>query len=144
MADEKRKPRQKRRKPEGAAEKRQTCRGEKPIRLIRPEEAAGTSGSRCSGGPKRQNPPMALPCPAALPLSFWPTIWAAKNRQGQRREECPRRYCQHTGHFNNTLEHHGHAGHVIGWSSAGRVGFKGSRKAQLMRHNIAQDAARRR
>jgi small subunit ribosomal protein S11 len=46
--------------------------------------------------------------------------------------------------FNNTLVSITDAqGHVIGWSSAGRVGFKGSRKSTAYAaQQVAQDAAR--
>ena len=46
--------------------------------------------------------------------------------------------------FNNTIVSITDAqGHVIGWSSAGRVGFKGSRKSTAYAaQQVAQDAAR--
>jgi small subunit ribosomal protein S11 len=46
--------------------------------------------------------------------------------------------------FNNTLVSiTDMQGHVIGWSSAGRVGFKGSRKSTAYAaQQVAQDAAR--
>jgi small subunit ribosomal protein S11 len=142
-------------KPEAAAEKHEKAAG---------KTAAGAEGPPAKGA-KKAAAPAAAPADAAAPAA---TAEAPKPAEGAPAaaptaaelladEMAGKKIIKAKGAknilvgianilatFNNTLVSiTDMQGHVIGWSSAGRVGFKGSRKSTAYAaQQVAQDAAR--
>ena len=82
--------------------------------------------------------------PRRPPLNFGRGRQCQEDHQGQAAKNVPVGVANILATFNNTqvtiTDMHGN---VIGWSSAGRVGFKGSRKSTAYAaQQVAQDAAR--
>src|SRR3954469_12433760 len=149
MADEKKKSAPKKEgKAEAAAEK--------------PAKAAAEKGDKAEKAPKKAAAPAegapaavaegAKPADAAAPVAAAPTAaeLLADDLAGKKIIKAKGAKNVVTGianilaTFNNTLVSiTDMQGHVIGWSSAGRVGFKGSRKSTAYAaQQVAQDAAR--
>src|ERR1017187_3282012 len=161
MADEiKKKPASKKEgkpatKPEGAAEKP----ADKPAdKHTKPEgDAAPAKASKKAGAPAAEGaPPGEPPNPAegAMPVAATAAPTAAelladdlagkKIVKAKGAKNIVSGIANILATFNNTLVSiTDMQGHVIGWSSAGRVGFKGSRKSTAYAaQQVAQDAAR--
>ncbi len=135
-------------KPEAAAEKAAAGQAGKPA----PEKAEHGEESRARR-PKRA--PEAAPqargnrrrSPRAAPTAAdcWARTWPPKRSSRPRTPRTsPSGIANILATFNNTnvtiTDMHGN---VLGWSSAGRAGFKGSRKSTaLAAQQVAQDAAR--
>ena len=149
MADEKKKPAPKKEaKAESTAEK--------------PAKASVEKGDKAEKAPKKAAAPAegapaavaegAKPADAAAPVAAAPTAaeLLADDLAGKKIIKAKGAKNVVTGianilaTFNNTLVSiTDMQGHVIGWSSAGRVGFKGSRKSTAYAaQQVAQDAAR--
>ena len=161
MADEiKKKPASKKEgkpatKPEGAAEKP----ADKPAdKHTKPEgDAAPAKASKKAGAPAAEGgAPGEAPKPAegAMPVAATAAPTAAelladdlagkKIVKAKGAKNIVSGIANILATFNNTLVSiTDMQGHVIGWSSAGRVGFKGSRKSTAYAaQQVAQDAAR--
>jgi small subunit ribosomal protein S11 len=123
----------------------ETKEPKKPKETKEPKEKAGKAPEATAAAPAKPEPPAAAPAEAA-PASPLDEGEAAPKKVVKAKHS--KNVIQGVAHilatFNNTIVSITDAtGKVIGWSSAGRVGFKGSRKstayaAQL----VAQDAAR--
>src|SRR5437762_2257651 len=148
MADETKKKPEKKGKPEGAAEKPATKAG---------AEAAQAKGAKKGGPPAAESaaPAAEAPKPAeAAPVAAVAAPTAAelladdmagkKIVKAKGAKNIISGIANILATFNNTLVSiTDMQGHVIGWSSAGRVGFKGSRKSTAYAaQQVAQDAAR--
>ncbi len=150
MADEKKKPAPKKEaKAEAAAEKPAKPaaeKGEKPEKAPRKAAAAAEGAAPAAGAEAPK------PADAAAPVAAAPTAaeLLADDMAGKKIVKAKGAKNIVVGianilaTFNNTLVSiTDMQGHVIGWSSAGRVGFKGSRKSTAYAaQQVAQDAAR--
>jgi small subunit ribosomal protein S11 len=150
MADEKKKPAAKKEgKPEGAPA------AEKPARAA--DETKAKKGSAAEGAkPAEGGKPAeaAKPAEAGAPVAAAAAPTAAelladdlagkKIVKAKGAKNILSGVANILATFNNTLVSiTDMQGHVIGWSSAGRVGFKGSRKSTAYAaQQVAQDAAR--
>jgi small subunit ribosomal protein S11 len=148
MADEKKKPAPKKEaKPEAAAEKPAAKDGEaQPAKV--PKKAAAAPAADGAAAPAAEG---AKPAEgAAAPAAPTAAELLADDLAGKKIVKAKGAKNVVTGvanilaTFNNTLVSiTDMQGHVIGWSSAGRVGFKGSRKSTAYAaQQVAQDAAR--
>jgi small subunit ribosomal protein S11 len=159
MADDKKKPK-KEAKPE-AAEKQggEKHAGEKPAKQAaegqpakQPKKAAAPAAApAAAGAPAAEAPKTAEgAAPAAAPAAPTAAELLADEMAGKKIVKAKGAKNILSGianilaTFNNTLVSiTDMQGHVIGWSSAGRVGFKGSRKSTAYAaQQVAQDAAR--
>jgi small subunit ribosomal protein S11 len=159
MADEKKKPAPKKEgKPEAAAEKS----GGKPSGESHPAKAPKKAAALAEGatpsspaaapaageakpteGAPGAAPPAAVAAPTAAEL-LADEFAGKKIVKAKGSKNIVSGVANILATFNNTLVSITDAqGHVIGWSSAGRVGFKGSRKSTAYAaQQVAQDAAR--
>src|SRR6266446_2279333 len=135
MADEKKKPAPKKEaKPEAAV-------GEKPDR---PTKAAPAAGAAAGEVPKTaEGPVAAVAAPTAAEL-LGEDASAKKIIKAKHAKNVAVGLANILATFNNTqvtiTDMHGN---LIGWSTAGKVGFKGSRKSTAFAaQQVAQDAAR--
>jgi small subunit ribosomal protein S11 len=113
-----------------------------------PKEKAAAAASEPSPTPAAPKAPAAAPAVATAPATAEAALAEGEVAKKVIKAKHSKNVIQGIAHimatFNNTVVSiTDHQGKVIGWSSAGRVGFKGSRKstayaAQL----VAQDAAR--
>jgi small subunit ribosomal protein S11 len=161
MADEKKKPAPKKEaKPEAAAEKQAGEKHEKPAKQAaegqaakQSKKAAAPTGAPAAEGaaPAAEAPKTAEgAAPAAAPAAPTAAELLADEMAGKKIVKAKGAKNILSGianilaTFNNTLVSiTDMQGHVIGWSSAGRVGFKGSRKSTAYAaQQVAQDAAR--
>lgn len=164
MADETKKPAPKKEaKPEGAAEKPAKTAGEaKPAKAKKDKAAApATAEGAAAPAATAEAPKVADGKPAAegaaAPAGAAPVGTAPTAAELLADEFAGKKIVKAKGAknivtgianilatFNNTLVSiTDMQGHVIGWSSAGRVGFKGSRKSTAYAaQQVAQDAAR--
>jgi small subunit ribosomal protein S11 len=127
--------------PEGAA-------GEKPAAKASPEEAriakkAAAPAAEGAQAPKSTEAPAAGAAPTAAEL-LGEDASAKKIIKAKHAKNITAGVANILATFNNTqvtiTDMHGN---LIGWSSAGRVGFKGSRKSTAYAaQQVAQDAAR--
>jgi len=141
MADEKKKPAPKKEaKPEAAV-------AEKPAAKPaddRPKKSAPAAGVAAGGAPKTAEAPVAaVAAPTAAEL-LGEDAAAKKIIKAKHAKNVAVGIANILATFNNTqvtiTDMHGN---LIGWSSAGRVGFKGSRKSTAYAaQQVAQDAAR--
>src|SRR4051812_40375176 len=149
MADEKKKSAPKKEgKAEAAAEKPAKAAAEKGDKA---EKASKKAAAPAEGAPAAVAEG-AKPADAAAPVAAAPTAaeLLADDLAGKKIIKAKGAKNVVTGianilaTFNNTLVSiTDMQGHVIGWSSAGRVGFKGSRKSTAYAaQQVAQDAAR--
>jgi small subunit ribosomal protein S11 len=153
MADEKKKPAPKKEKPEGAAEKpAKAAAGEgAPAKAPKKEKtAAGAPAAEGTAAPDGALKPAAegaAPVIAAAPTAaelLADDMAGKKIVKAKGAKNISIGIANILATFNNTLVSiTDMQGHVIGWSSAGRVGFKGSRKSTAYAaQQVAQDAAR--
>ena len=150
MADEKKKPAPKKEpKPEAAdkaAAKAAPASGESPAPKA-PKKAAAAEGEPVvSEAPKTPEPALAG-APAAAPTAaelLADEMAGKKIVKAKGAKNILSGVANILATFNNTLVSiTDMQGHVIGWSTAGRVGFKGSRKSTAYAaQQVAQDAAR--
>ena len=157
MAEEKKKPSPKKEaKPEAAAEKpaKKPAEGQ-PAKAPKKAAAPGAEGAEAAPAAAATQPADGKPAeaaPGAAPAVAAPTAaeLLADEFAGKKIVKAKGAKNISTGianilaTFNNTLVSiTDMQGHVIGWSSAGRVGFKGSRKSTAYAaQQVAQDAAR--
>ena len=141
MADEKKKPAPKKEaKPETAAAEKPAA---KPAE-DRSKKAAPAAGAAAAGAPKTAEAPVAaVAAPTAAEL-LGEDAAAKKIIKAKHAKNVAVGIANILATFNNTqvtiTDMHGN---LIGWSSAGRVGFKGSRKSTAYAaQQVAQDAAR--
>jgi len=154
MAEEKKKPAAKKEgKPEGAAEKpAKAASAEKPAKAPKkaPAGAAGEAGAPAGAAEAPKAAEAGAPAVAAVAAAPTAAELLADDMAGKKIVKAKGAKNIITGvanilaTFNNTLVSiTDMQGHVIGWSSAGRVGFKGSRKSTAYAaQQVAQDAAR--
>jgi small subunit ribosomal protein S11 len=158
MADEiKKKPASKKEaKPEAAGEKpavkpsAEAAPAKAPKKAAAPAAATGTAGEAASAAPADAAKPAEGMAPAALAAAPTAAELLADDLAGKKIVKAKGAKNILTGvanilaTFNNTqVSITDMQGHVIGWSSAGRVGFKGSRKSTAYAaQQVAQDAAR--
>jgi small subunit ribosomal protein S11 len=152
MADEKKKPAPKKEgKPEGAAEKPAKPAAEKAEKGEKPEKAPKKAAAPAEGGTAPAAAEGAKPADGA-PVAAAPTaaelladdLAGKKIIKAKGAKNVLVGIANILATFNNTLVTiTDMQGHVIGWSTAGRVGFKGSRKSTAYAaQQVAQDAAR--
>jgi small subunit ribosomal protein S11 len=156
MADEKKKSapkKEKETKPETAAAEKPAAKpdGEKPaaIREKPAKKAAPADGAPAAAeaptaeAPKPAGTPMAGSAPSAAEL-LGEDAAGKKIIKAKHAKNIVSGVANILATFNNTLVSITDAhGNLIGWSSAGRVGFKGSRKSTAYAaQQVAQDAAR--
>src|SRR5438067_53694 len=148
MAEEKKKPAKKEGKPEPSVEK--TEKGAKPAAEKGPKKAAPTDGTAPpteGAGPTpvvaEGAPPAAVAAPTAAEL-LADDMAGKKIVKAKGAKNVVTGIANILATFNNTIVTiTDMQGHAIGWSSAGRVGFKGSRKSTAYAaQQVAQDAAR--
>jgi small subunit ribosomal protein S11 len=151
MADEKKKSAPKKEgKPESAAEKPVKAAAEKGEKAERaPKKAAAPAeGAAAPAGAADAAKPADAPAPvAAAPTAaelLADDLAGKKIIKAKGAKNVVVGIANILATFNNTLVSiTDMQGHVIGWSSAGRVGFKGSRKSTAYAaQQVAQDAAR--
>ncbi len=158
MADEKKKPAPKKEgKPEGAAEKPAKAAAEgatdkpakAPKKAAAPAGAAGDAGAAApAAAPDAAKPAEgAAPVQAAAPTAaelLADDLAGKKIVKAKGAKNIISGIANILATFNNTqVSITDMQGHVIGWSTAGRVGFKGSRKSTAYAaQQVAQDAAR--
>jgi small subunit ribosomal protein S11 len=149
MADEKKKPTPKKEgKAEAAAEKPAKPAAEKaekaekaPRKAAAPAEGAPAAGAEATKPADGAAPVPAAPTAAELLAD---DLAGKKIIKAKGAKNVLVGIANILATFNNTLVSiTDMQGHVIGWSSAGRVGFKGSRKSTAYAaQQVAQDAAR--
>ncbi len=138
MAESKEKPESKETKPadksKGARKEAAEAKGEKPAKA---KEAAKPAAGAAPAAP-------AVPQTAAEVLGEGESAKPAKIVKAKGSKNVGSGIAHVTASFNNTtISITDHAGNVIGWSSAGKVGFHGSRKSTAFAaQQAAQDAAR--
>jgi small subunit ribosomal protein S11 len=150
MADEKKKPAPKKEgKPEGAAEKagkpvaEKTDKGEKAAKKPATGEGA-TAPAGTAEAPKAADGAAPVPAAPTAAELLADDLAGKKIVKAKGAKNVLVGIANILATFNNTLVSiTDMQGHVIGWSSAGRVGFKGSRKSTAYAaQQVAQDAAR--
>jgi len=152
MADEKKKSGPKKEgKPEGAAEKPAKPAAEKADKGEKAEKAPKKAAAPAEGAAPAAAEG-AKPADGAAPVAAAPTaaelladdLAGKKIIKAKGAKNVLVGIANILATFNNTLVSiTDMQGHVIGWSSAGRVGFKGSRKSTAYAaQQVAQDAAR--
>jgi small subunit ribosomal protein S11 len=158
MADEKKKPAPKKEAKPEAAEKQGAEKHEKPAKQAaegqpaKQSKKAAPAGAPAAEGaaPAAEAPKTEGAAPAAAPAAPTAAELLADEMAGKKIVKAKGAKNILSGianilaTFNNTLVSiTDMQGHVIGWSSAGRVGFKGSRKSTAYAaQQVAQDAAR--
>ena|SRR5436190_6856589 len=154
MAEEKKKPAAKKEgKPEGAAEKpAKAASAEKPAKAPKkaPAGAPGEAGAPAGAAEAPKAAEAGAPAVAAVAAAPTAAELLADDMAGKKIVKAKGAKNITTGianilaTFNNTIVTiTDMQGHSIGWSSAGRVGFKGSRKSTAYAaQQVAQDAAR--
>src|ERR1043165_9669077 len=141
MAEDKEKKPAKETKPEAAAEKPAT---EKPAKAAKaPKKAAAPEGAPAEAAKSAEGIVAAVAAPTAAEL-LGEDLAAKKIVKAKGAKNIAVGIANILATFNNTLvtitDLHGN---LLGWSSAGRVGFKGSRKSTAYAaQQVAQDAAR--
>jgi small subunit ribosomal protein S11 len=161
MAEEKKKSAPKKEKAEGAAEKpAKSAAGEKPAKAAAGEGApakapkkavaekaatgeAAAPAAEAAAKPAEGAAPASVAAPTAAEL-LADEMAGKKIVKAKGAKNIAVGIANILATFNNTLVSiTDMQGHVIGWSSAGRVGFKGSRKSTAYAaQQVAQDAAR--
>jgi small subunit ribosomal protein S11 len=156
MADEKKKSapkKEKEAKPEAAAAEKSAPKpaGEKPVaardkaakKAAPAGEAPAAAEAPAAEAPKPAGTPMAGSAPSAAEL-LGEDVAGKKIIKAKHAKNIVSGVANILATFNNTLVSITDAhGNLIGWSSAGRVGFKGSRKSTAYAaQQVAQDAAR--
>jgi len=149
MADEKKKPAPKKEGKGESPEKPAKPAAEKADKAEKPEKAGKKAAAPADGA---ATPDAAKPADGAAPVPAAPTaaelladdLAGKKIIKAKGAKNVLVGIANILATFNNTLVSiTDMQGHVIGWSSAGRVGFKGSRKSTAYAaQQVAQDAAR--
>jgi len=155
MADEKKKPAPKKEaKPEAAAEKQEKPAAKAPAKPADEKGAKKAAAPTAAGAPASAPAPAegAKPAEAGAPAVAAPTaaelladdLAGKKIIKAKGAKNISVGIANILATFNNTqvtiTDMHGN---LLGWSSAGRVGFKGSRKSTAYAaQQVAQDAAR--
>jgi small subunit ribosomal protein S11 len=153
MADEKKKSAPKKEgKAEGAGEKPAKPAAEKAEKAEKPERASKKAAAPAEGSAPAATAEAPKPADGAAPVAAAPTaaelladdLAGKKIIKAKGAKNVLVGIANILATFNNTLVSiTDMQGHVIGWSSAGRVGFKGSRKSTAYAaQQVAQDAAR--
>jgi small subunit ribosomal protein S11 len=152
MADEKKKPAPKKEGKPEAAEKPAKPAAEKADKAEKGEKAPKKAAAPAEGAAPAGTAEAPKPAEGAAPVAAAPTAaeLLADDMAGKKIVKAKGAKNVLVGianilaTFNNTLVSiTDMQGHVIGWSSAGRVGFKGSRKSTAYAaQQVAQDAAR--
>src|ERR1051326_733697 len=154
MADEKKKSAPKKEaKADAAAEKPAKASAEKPEKAEKGERASKKAAAPAEAGvAPAAGAEATKPAEGAAPVAAAPTaaelladdLAGKKIIKGKGAKNVVVGIANILATFNNTLVSiTDMQGHVIGWSSAGRVGFKGSRKSTAYAaQQVAQDAAR--
>jgi small subunit ribosomal protein S11 len=153
MADEKKKSAPKKEgKAEGAAEKPAKPAAEKAEKGEKHEKAPKKAAAPAEGAAPAATAEAPKPADGAAPVAAAPTaaelladdLAGKKIIKAKGAKNVLVGIANILATFNNTLVSiTDMQGHVIGWSSAGRVGFKGSRKSTAYAaQQVAQDAAR--
>jgi len=149
MADEKKKPAPKKEtKPEAAEKPAAKAAGDAPAKSAK--KSAAPAEDAAAGVEAQATPEAAAPGSVPAPAAPTAAELLADEMAGKKIVKAKGAKNISTGianilaTFNNTLVSiTDMQGHVIGWSSAGRVGFKGSRKSTAYAaQQVAQDAAR--
>ncbi len=144
MAEEKKKPAPKKKETKLEADKAAPDeKAAKPAEDKAPKKAAPTAETPATEAPKPGEPPVAGSAPSAAEL-LGEDAAAKKIIKAKHAKNIAVGVANILATFNNTqvtiTDLHGN---LIGWSSAGRVGFKGSRKSTAYAaQQVAQDAAR--
>src|ERR1041385_3309880 len=131
-------------KPAAAAtEKPAKPAGEKPDKPDKKKAAPAAEGAAAPAAPAAPAGPVAGVAPTAAEL-LREDLNAKKIIKAKHAKNISSGVAHILATFNNTqvciTDHHGN---LLGWSSAGRVGFKGSRKSTAFAaQQVAQDAAR--
>jgi len=150
MSEEKKKPAPKKKeaKPEGAEAAAKPAE-EKPAKKAAPDAAAPAAGTPAPGAPaaaEAGKPADAAVIPAAPTAAelLGEDAAAKKIVKAKHAKNITSGIANILATFNNTQVSITDAhGNLIGWSTAGRVGFKGSRKSTAYAaQQVAQDAAR--
>ena len=147
MADEKKKPAPKKEAKAATAEKPAAKGGGEAAPAKGPAKAAAAQAAEGQPAPAAEAPKPAEGAPAAAPTAaeFLADELAGKKIiKAKSAKNIISGIANILATFNNTLVSiTDMQGHLIGWSSAGRVGFKGSRKSTAYAaQQVAQDAAR--
>ena len=152
MADEKKKPAPKKEGKAEGAEKHAKPAAEKAEKAERAEKAPKKAAAPAEGAAPAAAADGAKPADGAAPVRAAPTaaelladdLAGKKIIKAKGAKNVLVGIANILATFNNTLVSiTDMQGHVIGWSSAGRVGFKGSRKSTAYAaQQVAQDAAR--
>ena len=149
MADEKKKPAPKKEtKPEAAEKPAAKAAGDAPAKSAK--KSAAPAEDAAAGVEAQATPEAAAPGSVPAPAAPTAAELLADEMAGKKIVKAKGAKNISTGianilaTFNNTLVSiTDMQGHVIGWSSAGRVGFKGSRKSTAYAAQmVAQDASR--
>jgi small subunit ribosomal protein S11 len=145
MAEEKKKPAKKEAKPEASAEKAE--KPAKPAGEKAPKKTAAPTEGASSGAEGAAPAPAAAggaPTGAAVAAAPTDDMAGKKIVKAKGAKNVVSGIANILATFNNTIVTiTDMQGHAIGWSSAGRVGFKGSRKSTAYAaQQVAQDAAR--
>ncbi len=150
MAEEKKKPAKKEAKPEASAEKPEKAAkpaGEKAPKKAAPAEGASPAAEAAAPAPAAEGAATAGAPVAAAPTAaelLADDMAGKKIVKAKGAKNIVSGIANILATFNNTIVTiTDMQGHAIGWSSAGRVGFKGSRKSTAYAaQQVAQDAAR--
>jgi small subunit ribosomal protein S11 len=144
MAEEKKKPAPKKKDAKPDVEKTAPAeKAAKPAEDKTPKKAAPPADAPATEAPKPPDAPVAGSAPSAAEL-LGEDAGAKKIIKAKHAKNIVTGVANILATFNNTqvaiTDLHGN---LIGWSSAGRVGFKGSRKSTAYAaQQVAQDAAR--
>ena len=147
MADEKKKPAPKKEAKAATAEKPAAKGGGEAAPAKGPAKAAAAPVTEGQPAPAAEAPKPAEGAPAAAPTAaelLADELAGKKIIKAKGAKNIVSGIANILATFNNTLVSiTDMQGHLIGWSSAGRVGFKGSRKSTAYAaQQVAQDAAR--
>jgi len=147
MADEKKKPAPKKEAKAATAEKPAAKGGGEAAPAKGPAKAAAAPAAEGQPAPAAEAPKPAEGAPAAAPTAaelLADELAGKKIIKAKGAKNIISGIANILATFNNTLVSiTDMQGHLIGWSSAGRVGFKGSRKSTAYAaQQVAQDAAR--
>ena len=147
MADEKKKPAPKKEAKAATAEKPAAKGGGEAAPAKGPAKAAAAQAAEGQPAPAAEAPKPAEGAPAAAPTAaelLADELAGKKIIKAKGAKNIISGIANILATFNNTLVSiTDMQGHLIGWSSAGRVGFKGSRKSTAYAaQQVAQDAAR--
>ena len=147
MADEKKKPAPKKEAKAATAEKPAAKGGGEAAPAKGPSKVAAAPVTEGQPAPAAEAPKPAEGAPAAAPTAaelLADELAGKKIIKAKGAKNIVSGIANILATFNNTLVSiTDMQGHLIGWSSAGRVGFKGSRKSTAYAaQQVAQDAAR--